>query len=118
MAQEVERQHANAKPPPGSLRQNAFINLTTVVGNQAVEIVAQRLVKFAVVDDQVGFQIQRQAKRVEIAGADGGPSGRPPAPLYRVARAAAIFENLHAAFDQIVIEQASAEFDYRDIRLT
>ncbi|XNM67225.1 hypothetical protein ACLK2E_04410 [Escherichia coli] len=33
VAQEVERQHANAEPPPGSFRQNALIHFAAVVGD-------------------------------------------------------------------------------------
>jgi hypothetical protein len=60
------------------------------------------------VDDQVGFQIQRQAQRIEVAGPDGGPVVVRQRD-FAMQRSAAIFVNLHAAFDQIVIEQAGAE---------
>ena len=58
VAQEVERQHANAEPPPGSFRQNALIHFAAVVGDLAIEIIPQRLVEFTVVNHQVGFQIE------------------------------------------------------------
>ena len=66
MAQKVERQHADAEPPPVTFWQHGFIYLLAVPGDKAVEVITQGLIELSVVDNQVGLQIQRQTQRVEI----------------------------------------------------
>ena len=63
----MESHHADAQPPPVAFRQHRFIDPLAIPGDKPVEIIAQRLVKHPIVDDQIGFQIQRQAKRIQVA---------------------------------------------------
>ena len=66
-------------------------------------------------DDQIGFQIQRQAERIEVARPDGGPVVVREGD-FAMQRTAAIFVDLHAAFDEVVVEQVGAKLHNRNIR--
>ena len=57
MAQEVEHHHALGEIPPGPLRCHRFVHSQAVFGDNRVEVVAQRLVEFPIVNDQIGFKI-------------------------------------------------------------
>ncbi len=115
VAQKVEGHHAHPQPPPVAFRQHRFIDPLTIPGDKPVKIIAQRLVKHPVVDDQIGFQIQRQAERIEVARPDGGPVVVREGD-FAMQRTAAIFVDLHAAFDEVVVEQVGAELHNRNIR--
>ncbi len=54
----VERQHAFGQVPPCAFRQHGLIDVLTICGNNAVQIIAQRLVKWIIVDDDICFEIQ------------------------------------------------------------
>ena len=97
VAQEVERQNAFAEIPPAAFGHHRAVHLATVLLDNGTQIVTQRLVKRPVMDDKVSFQIQRQAQRVEVTGAD-----RRPVVVHQrhfaVQWPTLIFENLHSAF--------------------
>ena len=102
---EVEAQEDQRRAPPvatdGALQADAL----AVVAGQPLQVVVELLVEAAVADDQVGLQVQRQAERVEVAGAHRGPLVVGQRHL-AVQRPLAVFEDFHPVAQQVVVEHA------------
>ena len=116
MPQEVEHHHADAQVPPGAFGNHRLIHAHAVVNDQRLQVIPQGLVKLAVVNDQVGFKVKRQAQRIEVAGAYGDPVIVHQRD-FAVQRPTAVFVDLDAALHQVVVQQPRPDFDDRHIRL-
>ncbi|MNE37407.1 hypothetical protein D3C80_1312570 [compost metagenome] len=77
-------------------------------------MIMQALVKRAIVDEQVGFQVQCQAQRVEIARAHRRPLIVNHCD-FAVQRPLAIFMDLDAVTQQVVVKQARAQAHQRQV---
>ncbi|MNJ56727.1 hypothetical protein D3C77_522870 [compost metagenome] len=84
--------------------------------HQRVQLLVQLTVEAVVADDQVGFQIERQAQRIEVARTHRRPLVVGQRDL-AVQRAAAVFVDLHAVAHQVVVEHARTELGDRHVRL-
>lgn len=109
-------QYAFGQVPPGTFWQHGFVNPLAVLRNNRVQVVAQYLIKSTVMNNEIGFQIQRQTERVKIAGADGS-SVIVHQCHFAMQRLAMIFVDVDAPFDQIVIQQPGTHFHNGYIRL-
>ena len=115
-AEQVKDKKTAHPAPPGGLHQVFSLDLLAAVPHQVVQPRAQMLVEHAVLDDDVGFQVQRQAERVQVAGADRGPFVVGQRHL-AVQRPLAVFKNMHAGRQQVVVEHAGGGLDDRHVRL-
>ena len=59
VAQEVEHHHADAHVPPAPFWHHRLIHTHAVFIDKSLKVIAQGLIKLAIVDDQVRFQIER-----------------------------------------------------------
>ncbi|MCY1226682.1 hypothetical protein D9M72_389240 [compost metagenome] len=91
-------------------------HLAAALGDQRLQPAAQPPREGGVADHQVGFEIQRQAERVEVAGTHRGPLFVDDGDL-AVERPLHVLEDLHPRVLQVAIQQATGARDPRHVGL-
>ncbi|EWS52892.1 hypothetical protein X551_04317 [Methylibium sp. T29] len=109
-AQEVEHEEAAHQPPQAGLLQVGGLDALAAVGHQVIEPLAQPAVEVAVADHHVGLEVERQAQRIEVAGAHGGPLVVGHRHL-AVQRALAVLVDVHAGAQQVVVQHLRGALD-------
>jgi len=112
----MEDQKGQRRPPPEAANDPLQRNAPAVGLQQVIEPFVQMPVEHMVADDQVGFQIERQAQRIEVARAHRRPLVIGQCDL-AVQRAATVLVDLHAVAHQVVVEHARAELGDGHVRL-
>ena len=72
--------------------------------HEIFKVRVHRGIECPVADEDVGFEVERQAQGIQIARADGGPFLVDQGDL-AMQRSLAVFEDAHAGLEQVLIER-------------